>query len=554
MRNNKIIHDIESIAHKAKKSKGNLNSIDKSNKNLQSITNFLNCEPVQGILFSVVFVISFNEEYVGIDEVSDFMDCENLKLAVYLKVFEDLEKKKLLRRDGRRNGLNRNKSIQSINYYLPKSVVDAILDNNKNAFKTKLKFDTFELLDYIHDLAEERDAEEITFEEMCNEIEIVLYQNKSLDFVKRITKFELPDKELSLLLFVCSETVNGDEEVDLTNACDKIFETASERFQIRRELIQGKSELIKKKLLKLQPGMFRNDKEILLTEYALENIFGKENQIILADKQKNDLIRPENIHEEKLFFNDVIEEKLDFLKSVFDSGSFIKLKKRLQQKGLSPGLSMLFYGSPGTGKTACAYQLARNSGRMIMPVDISKTKSMWYGESEKLIKGIFDDYRKAIKSTDQEPVLLFNECDGILSKRRELKQSSVAQTENAIQNILLEELEKFEGILIATTNLTQNLDFAFERRFLYKIQFEKPDLDVRKKILQHFFPFITEEQAEEIASCFDLTGGNISNISKKLVMEEIIKSEKANFKKLYDLCRDEIWNKKEAKCVGYKIK
>lgn len=553
MRRNKIINDIESIAQKAKKSKGNLHSIDKNNKSLQNITTFLNCESIHGILFSVVFVISFNEEFVGIDEVSDFMDCENLKLANYLKVIEELEKKKLLRRDNRGIGRNRNKSIQSIDYYIPKNVVDAILENNKGAFKRKLEFGTFELLDFIHELLEERDDDEISFDEMANEIENVLSHNKNLSFVKRIKHFDLTDKELSLLLYVCFETVNGDEEVDLTNACEKIFETTSERFQIRRELIQGKSDLIKKKLLKLQPGMFRNDKEILLTENALESLFEEQSQLIISDKQKNNLIKAEKIQKEKLFFNEETEEKLNFLNSVFGKNSFAELKKRLQEKGLSPGLSLLFYGSPGTGKTASAYQMARKSGRMIMPVDISKTKSMWYGESEKLIKGIFDDYGKAVKSTDHEPVLLFNECDGVLSKRRELRQSAVSQTENAIQNILLEELEKFEGILIATSNLTQNLDFAFERRFLYKIQFEKPDLHVRKKILQSFFPIISEEQAEKIASDFVLTGGNISNISKKMLMEEIIKGEATDFEKLYGLCREEIWQKQEARCVGYKV-
>jgi SpoVK/Ycf46/Vps4 family AAA+-type ATPase len=113
-----------------------------------------------------------------------------------------------------------------------------------------------------------------------------------------------------------------------------------------------------------------------------------------------------------------------------------------------------------------------------MPVDISKTKSMWFGQSEKIIKDIFDRYRSRVKQAQKTresiPILLLNEADAVICKRRETEGSNLAQTENAMQNIILEEMEKLEGILIATTNLTQNMDKAFERRFLFKVEFEKP--------------------------------------------------------------------------------
>lgn len=89
---------------------------------------------------------------------------------------------------------------------------------------------------------------------------------------------------------------------------------------------------------------------------------------------------------------------------------------------------------------------------------------MWFGESEKLIKGIFDNYRKAVRESKAAPILLFNEADAVLGKRQQNGNNRLAQTENAMQNILLQEMERLEGILIATTNLTQNLDKAFERR------------------------------------------------------------------------------------------
>jgi SpoVK/Ycf46/Vps4 family AAA+-type ATPase len=114
--------------------------------------------------------------------------------------------------------------------------------------------------------------------------------------------------------------------------------------------------------------------------------------------------------------------------------------------------------------------------------EISETKSKWFGESEKRIKAVFDRYHGLVKEKGIAPILLFNEADAVLGKRRELTQSRLGpdQTENAIQNIILQEMENLNGILIATTNMTVNLDKVFERRFLYKIEFDKPDTEAKK--------------------------------------------------------------------------
>ena len=97
----------------------------------------------------------------------------------------------------------------------------------------------------------------------------------------------------------------------------------------------------------------------------------------------------------------------------------------------------MFYGAPGTGKTESVLQIARESGRDIMQVDISSVRNKWYGETEKQIKKIFTDYKDLVKQSKKTPILLFNEADAILSVRSELgsDSSSVGKTENAIQNI-----------------------------------------------------------------------------------------------------------------------
>ncbi|MBK8674302.1 MAG: AAA family ATPase [Bacteroidetes bacterium] len=132
------------------------------------------------------------------------------------------------------------------------------------------------------------------------------------------------------------------------------------------------------------------------------------------------------------------------------------------------GITILLHGKPGTGKTETVYQMAKQTQRNIYRVDISNLK-VWFGESQKIIKKLFDDYYKYMKTQDNIPILFFNEADGVINKRKDSSSSNTAQTENEIQNIILQEMEDFKGILMATTNLIDNIDNAFDRRFLFKL-------------------------------------------------------------------------------------
>lgn len=95
-------------------------------------------------------------------------------------------------------------------------------------------------------------------------------------------------------------------------------------------------------------------------------------------------------------------------------------------------------------------------------------------------------------------------------------ERAVEKMENSIQNIILQEIEQLDGILIATTNLAENMDKAFERRFLYKIQFEKPDLNCRTQIWQAMIPPLNDADASYLAGKYDFSGGEIENIARLL--------------------------------------
>ena len=165
--------------------------------------------------------------------------------------------------------------------------------------------------------------------------------------------------------------------------------------------------------------------------------------------------------------------------------------------------------------------------------------SCWVGESEKNIKAAFDRYRNYVKLCERAPILLFNEADAVLGIRQEGAQRAVDKMENSIQNIILQEMEQLDGIMIATTNLMQNLDKAFERRFLYKIEFSRPSIEAKRSIWQSIIPTLAEPIAEELAAEYDLSGGQIENIARKRTVELILNGEEPSFEQLHSMCRTE---------------
>ena len=209
------------------------------------------------------------------------------------------------------------------------------------------------------------------------------------------------------------------------------------------------------------------------------------------------------------------------------------------------GFACLFYGAPGTGKTETVYQLARRTGRDLMIVDVSQIKSCWVGESEKNIKAAFNRYRSYVRQSEPAPILLFNEADAVLGIRQEGAQRAVEKMENSLQNIILQEMEQLDGIMIATTNLTQNLDKAFERRFLYKIEFEKPSTEAKSRIWRSMIPTLDEQTAATLAERYDFSGGQIENIARKRTVDMILRGEEPSFEQLDEYCRSEMLGQPE---------
>ncbi|MDD5091301.1 MAG: ATP-binding protein [Candidatus Wallbacteria bacterium] len=226
-----------------------------------------------------------------------------------------------------------------------------------------------------------------------------------------------------------------------------------------------------------------------------------------------------------------------------------RLESGLKKRFGASGMCVLFHGVPGTGKTASAHELAQRTKRRLIQVDISSVRECWYGSTQKNARKIFTDYRQAAASSKKTPILLLNEADAVISRRNHAFQS-VDDTENALKNIFLEEMEQFPGILVATTNLIENIDPAFDRRFLVKLRFDLPDTDTRKKIWLKYLPEISTSLAKKAAE-FNLAGGGIENVCRRLSLEQIFNGNAVTEERLLSLIREETGFRQENRKAGF---
>jgi AAA+ superfamily predicted ATPase len=189
---------------------------------------------------------------------------------------------------------------------------------------------------------------------------------------------------------------------------------------------------------------------------------------------------------------------------------------------------IIFYGAAGTGKTLTAYSLAKSLKRQVLAFDCSKILSMYVGESEKNVRKIFDTFYELSQKTKTDPILLLNEADQFLGARSSGTITGADQMHNQMQNIFLEQIENFKGMLIATTNLLENIDKAFSRRFNYKIEFKKPDKEQRKQLWELMLPkeapYEKGFDIEKLAD-YSLTGGQINLIVKNTAYKVAVREE-----------------------------
>jgi len=182
-----------------------------------------------------------------------------------------------------------------------------------------------------------------------------------------------------------------------------------------------------------------------------------------------------------------------------------KIRDQFKLRGAA-GISVLFSGHPGVGKSMSGTVLAKRLGLEIYEIDLSQVVSKWLGETEKNLSDVFD------AAEPGHVVLLFNEADSLFGKRTSDVKSSNDRYANLETNYLLQRLERFNGLTILTTNLTGAIDQAFKRRFTYDVYFTFPSPDMRAELWRRTLPkdrYADDIDFDQLADKFELTGGFI---------------------------------------------
>ena len=492
-------------------------------------------------IFSIIMSYQLNStyaiEFLGIKD--DFKLSDDTYLN-YLNIAYKLEKKGLIsiteKRRGRTSRLN------------PEFNIDDMIFN-----KLILGFDYLDEVDFsdiysvvnvIEQLFQKKDDNKLTENRFYDEANRVFEKmEKNKEFTQIINKYSVNEK--LILLHLVYEYIDGNNGERANSICETFFDNLSSRAKYLESILKSELDIFKDKLVKLEErsGFFDSSAHIELTPKAISLLLQSKDKTKKLEFKANFTKHIKfNSLKKEIFLDERIAKDINQLKNVCSSKSFNKIIKDLKKANLPSGIVSIFYGFPGTGKTASVYEIAKLTKRDVLQVDISSIQSKWVGESEKNTKAIFDEYKRACEILKSKPILLFNEADALISKRLDVTDA-VGQMNNTMQNILLEELENFEGIFMATTNLIDNMDDAFSRRFLNKIKFDRPTAKTRAYIWKSKLKDLDDKTYEKL-STYDLSGGQIENVSRKYLINKILNQKEFDYNEILNYIKEEIEFKK----------
>lgn len=542
---NSLLNSIGVIFEKSKNLFNNLNELNLIQNELQIVSGFFEVDEKTAALFSVIVCDQLSGETSSATYIMKSMGFKPVDFIRINEILKDWKVKGLLRLRTSRN------SRVSNDYLFSDEVIEAIIYNDKSRISVKIPESQSEAFLKIKNF----------ISKTINAVEKEILADTILDYASRFDCFPFINhvlnsnnfliEEKAILLYIISYAQYGIQDFDLEVIMDYFDEDSVLNYTIKSRVENNKSCLFSENYLEFEIPDY--------VDYTLINPGIKlKEHLCLGKKVKKEfipkyskLIRPTEIEDVPLFFNNTNEESINKILDI-TSENYKNVTKKFTDHGIKPGLTLLFYGNPGTGKTEFVKQLAKKNNRNLLLVDISSIKSKWVGESEKNIKRVFYEYKQALDSYFEVPILFFNECDAIISKRNDVT-TSVDQMNNTMQNIVLQELEDFEGLFIATTNLIQNIDKAFDRRLLYKLHFEEPNASTTQNILTNFFPSVEKDILKNISETYELTGGQIQNLKKKWIVDSILHEinleSKMDFKKYVN---EEVgFRKNKNKSIGF---
>ena len=523
--------------------KGKVQLVSPAKPYIKELMTFLGIENEMEALFLAVFVDQCDDSHINMKDIARHFDVRMVKILSMAEHIDNLVHRCIIMRKKDSDG--------DITYRVPNKTIECLRNGTLPEQERIDNLTPQEFYDHIDRLLGRRENDEIEDSELYLCIEELINSNPQIELTKRLRSFGLDEGSLKLYLVLCRIFINYNDDKICRSDIRDYFETSSLRRHVTN-LTSGSHILMQLRLVEhsCEDGQV-NSEAWRLTDYSKREVLSELKLNVKKDNRSN-LTRHEDIAPKTLYYNDNVTKQVNQLQSLLGKERMARVQQRLREKGMRTGFTCLFYGGPGTGKTETAQQLARLTGRDIMLVDVPNIRSKWVGETEKNIKDVFDRYKRIAQNNDIAPILLFNEADAILNKRAEGATGSVDKMENAMQNIILQEMEQLDGIMIATTNLTCSLDSAFERRFLYKIEFEKPTPNESLHIWKSMLPELTDEEALDLAQSYAFSGGQIENIARKQLIDNVLsESDNLNIEAISEACKNESLSKHKSQKIGF---
>ena len=529
-----LLQAFEIIVDKAKNSSLGEKFYQEADSHLSFVSDKLGISKRASTIMAL-FADRYDDSHIQFSDYTDFLDCRILSLLRYAKETQELVDKEYICRykdDG-------------LYYSIPVEVMEAFQRNEPYVPSDVEELTARELFDKFDELFTKCRRRKIDKQVLRKKLRALVSKNEKLDFVKAMASFDVDTDDVDFPLFILFCTlfvINGDDDIRYHDL-EFLYEEGEAAWRwAKRGLSQGDHLFFVEKFIEYtNDDGFVDRESFKITDDAKKQLFSELNlSSMRGSHPKGGMISFEDIKPKQLFYNSKESKQVGELATLLDEEHYQSIRNRLKETNFRSGFACLFYGAPGTGKTETVLQIAKKTGRDLIQVNVSEIKSMWVGESEKNIKGIFDDYKQKVKQSAKAPILLFNEADAIIGKRQVGAERAVEKMENSIQNIILQEIEQLDGILIATTNLAENMDKAFERRFLYKIKFERPNLDCRSKIWQSMIPALNGTDVGYLAGKYDFSGGEIENIARHYIIQSILHGKPENtVKSLTEFCESE---------------
>lgn len=546
---NTLLDDFETIYEASYESEFQEIRLQNCSEALERAAGFFKCSRQQALLLALLVTRNFLNEENTVKELLDYLG---------LKPSQAMHINMLLKEFVEKDWVKPTEDIRYTPftaYQLSKPFIQFVVTGSWKATRKKAIRSSFDLLDRFGNLIAKRSNGNQNYHDFKKEVNKLIGRHQKQAVCKFIRDNKLTELDALLLLSYCYFFYVGEEETSIDYMFNRINPGNEEMFFIRQQFKRRQGKLFSLELITAEEGKGHFlGIEYRLTDDAIRAFISKDYiPIQEVDSAYLQAIFPQSIHGRKLFYDEMVQQQINRVENLLTGDNFNLFTERMKAKGMKPGLTIILYGQSGTGKTETVYQLAKKSGRTVLLVNVSSLKSKWVGDNEKNIKKLFTEYREMTKNAATTPILLFNEADAIFGKRQE-GGDRIDKMENAVQNILLQELEDFEGIFIATTNLESNLDTCFDRRILYKVKYGEPSAEMRAAIWREKFPQLTEDLIHRISKEFKLTGGNINNILKKVEVDYLLDQDhQITESYLFQLAKEEIMMRsKEARpAVGF---